>query len=144
MPGGGYSEVCKDGEKVAMQYNAAGFHAAILTTKLGHCKAFLADQVGQKNLGNLNLAACDEQVNAGTPPTFLFGSYEDKLTNVENMLYYGEALSRNGVPFELHIVPKGGHCAPWCDSVTWAKPAAGRNYNALKLSVEWLVELFGL
>jgi len=32
------------------------------------------------------------------------------LTNVKNMLYYGEALSKNGVPFELHIVPKGGHC----------------------------------
>lgn len=30
VPGGGYSEVCKEGEKAAMQYNAAGFHAAIL------------------------------------------------------------------------------------------------------------------
>ena len=32
VPGGGYTTVCIqcDGEKTAMQYNAAGFHAAVL------------------------------------------------------------------------------------------------------------------
>lgn len=32
VPGGGYSCVCKDreGERIALQYNAAGFHAAVL------------------------------------------------------------------------------------------------------------------
>lgn len=228
VPGGGYTMVCTDGEKTAMQYNAAGFHAAvlnycvephcfpepqrdlaaairvirehaeewnvhkdriavcgfsagghlcaslatlwnhenvftaeeinselhkpnacilysaILTTRLGHCKAFLSDYVGTEAPENLELVACDAQVNPDTPPTFLYSTYEDKLTNVENGLYYGEALSKNNVPFELHIFPKGGHGAPWCDGVTWAKPPTGRDYKALRLSVEWLVELFGL
>ena len=33
VPGGGYTELCTeaDGEKNAMQYNAAGFHAAVLS-----------------------------------------------------------------------------------------------------------------
>lgn len=124
--------------------NACILYSAILTTRLGHCKSFLSDHVGQNNPENLNLAACDEQVNSGTPPTFLYSTYEDKLTNVENVLYYGEALSKNEIPLELHIFPKGGHCAPWCDGVTWAKAPLGRDYNAIRLSVEWLVELFGL
>lgn len=228
VPGGGYTMVGDDGEKTAMQYNAAGFHtailnycvephhfpepqrdlaaairlirehsedwcvhkdriavcgfsagghlcaslstlwnhenvfaaeeiaselhkpnacilySAILTTRLGHCKAFLSGHVGNAASENLELVACDTHVNSGTPPTFLYSTYEDQLTNVENVLYYGEALSKNEVPFELHVFPKGGHCAPWCDGEIWAKPPVGRDYNAIKLSVAWLVELFGL
>lgn len=228
VPGGGYTKISEDGEKTAIQYNAAGFHAAvlnyavkphcfpepqqnlamairiirehatewnvhkdriavcgfsagghlcasvatlwnnksvfsaedielelhkpnacilysaILTTKLKHCEAFLLGHVGQNNLDNLLLATCDVQVNPQTPPTFLYSTYEDKLTNVENVLYYGAALSQNEVPFELHVFPKGGHCVPWCDDATWAKPPAGRDYETIKLSIEWLIELFGL
>lgn len=124
--------------------NACILFSAILTTRLGHCKAFLLDHAGADTPENLELVACDKQVNPGTPPTFLYSTFEDKLTNVENVLYYGEALSKNNVPFEMHVFPKGGHCAPWCDSVTWAKPPAGRNYKPIKLSIDWLVELFQL
>ena len=183
VPGGGYTEVCKDGDKTVMQYNAAGFHAAVLnysvephyfpepqrnlamairiihelhkpnacilysavlTTRLKHCETFLLGHVGQNNPENLLLASCDVQVNPKTPPTFLYSTYEDKLTNIENVLYYGESLSKNKIPFELHIFPAGGHCAPWCDETTWAKPPIGRDYRAIKLSIEWLIELFEL
>lgn len=224
-PGGGYVKVCDDSEKVALQYIAAGFHAAILnystsphhfpepqydlwsaikkvrensskwrvhpeeiavcgfsagghlcasvatlwnnrelfsqedidlglhkpnacilywailTAKLGHCKAFLKDHAGDINL---HLAACDTQVNEGTPPTFLYGTNEDKLTNNENILYYGEMLSKFNVPFEMHILPKGGHCAPWCHETIWAKPSKSRDYGTVRLSAEWLIELFDL
>ena len=116
---------------------------AILTTRLGHCRDFLMNHVGG-DLEKLQLAACDMQVNKDTPPTFLYGTFEDKLTNVENILYYAEELSKCGVLFESHIFPKGGHGASWCDDTIWAKPARGRDYNYIRLSIEWMRELFGL
>lgn len=78
------------------------------------------------------------------PPTFLYGTFEDKLTNPENVIYYAEKLCRHGVPFECHIFPEGGHGAPWCDDTIWAKSARRRDYKYICLSVEWLRELFGL
>ena len=90
------------------------------------------------------LAFCDRQISGHTPPTFLYTTFEDKLTNVENVLYYGEMLAKHGVPFEMHVLPKGGHCAPWCDDIIWAKPAGGRDYNYIRMSVEWMRELWGL
>lgn len=227
VPGGGYTTLCTDcdGEKTAMQYNAAGFHAAvlrysvkphcfpepqrdlmsairilrengdkwgihkeqiamigfsagghlcasvstlwhlakedaalykpnaailcyaILTARLNHCRDFLEGHVG-KNGGNLKeklkFAAPDAQVSRDTPPTFLYGTFEDTLTNPENVLYYAEKLCEYDVPFECHIFPKGGHGAPWCDNTIWAKPARARDYNYIRLSVEWMRELFGL
>lgn len=63
--------------------NACILYSAILTTRLGHCKAFLSDHVGQKNPENLELVACDAQVNSETPPSFLFSTYEDKLHYID-------------------------------------------------------------
>ncbi|MBR5799410.1 MAG: alpha/beta hydrolase [Lachnospiraceae bacterium] len=220
-PGGGYTTVCieEDADQVAMQYNAAGFHAAvlnysvvphcfpepqkdlmyairllrenaenwgiqedaiaicgfsagahlcasvstlwqkasenacvfkpngvilfypILTTRLAHCRDFLKGHAGgDEKL--LKWAACDEQVTGDTPPTFMYGTFEDKLSNVENMLYYGEKLKAHGVPFEMHVLPKGQHGAPWCENKTWGKSVSGRSYHYIGLSIEWLIELF--
>ncbi|MBP5223290.1 MAG: hypothetical protein J6Z35_09050, partial [Lachnospiraceae bacterium] len=83
------------------------------------------------------------QVNPGTPPTFLYGTFEDRLANYENAFYYAEELGRNGIPFELHIFPRGGHGAPWCEEENWSKAPEGRDYRQMKLSAEWLTELFG-
>lgn len=49
------------------------------------------------------------QVTKDTPPTFLFHTVEDKAVVVENSLDFAAALARNGVPFALHIYPKGPH-----------------------------------
>ena len=123
--------------------NAAILCFGILTTKLNHCKMFLTGHVGSDNEEKLNLVSCDEQVDAHTPPAFLYATVEDKLANVENVLYYGEALTKYGIPFEIHVFPKGGHGASWCDDTIWAKPVRGRDYNYIRMSVEWLRELFG-
>lgn len=223
VPGGGYTTLCleADGEKTAMQYNAAGFHAAvlsysvephrfpepqrdlmaairllrengdewriheeqiaiigfsagghlcasvstlwhlakedaelyrpnaailcyaILTARLKHCRDFLADHAARGE-EELKLVACDQQVSKDTPPTFLYGTFEDRLTNPENVIYYAEKLCEHGVPFECHIFPRGGHGTPWCDDTIWSKPPGGRDYNYIRLSVEWMRELFGL
>jgi acetyl esterase/lipase len=48
-------------------------------------------------------------VTKDTPPTFLFATAEDKVVPVENSLMFAEALSKAGVPFDLHIYQKGPH-----------------------------------
>lgn len=66
----------------------------------------------------------ETQVTADTPPTFLWHTAEDGGVPVENSLLFAEALSRNKVPFELHVYPHGQHglgLAPQFPHVaTWA------------------------
>jgi acetyl esterase/lipase len=47
-------------------------------------------------------------VTSNTPPAFLVMA-EDDPVHVENVLYYGLALHKANVPFELHVYPNGGH-----------------------------------
>jgi acetyl esterase/lipase len=49
------------------------------------------------------------QVTPQTPPTFVWHTAEDKTVKVENALLFAGALAKNGVPFSLHIYPKGAH-----------------------------------
>jgi len=51
----------------------------------------------------------EKQVTRHTPPTFIFHTFEDATVPLENSLDFAAALRRNGVPFSLHIYPKGGH-----------------------------------
>lgn len=48
-------------------------------------------------------------VTRETPPTFLFHTAEDRAVPVENSLMFAEALARHGVPFALHVYPRGAH-----------------------------------
>ncbi|MBM7564134.1 alpha/beta hydrolase [Paenibacillus sacheonensis] len=49
------------------------------------------------------------QVTADTPPTFLWHTSDDAAVPVENALLFAAALSRAGVPFDLHVYEKGPH-----------------------------------
>ncbi len=51
----------------------------------------------------------EKQVTRETAPTFLFHTFEDATVKVENTLEFAAALRRNGVPFSLHIYPRGAH-----------------------------------
>lgn len=55
------------------------------------------------------LLSLDEQVNAGTPPAFLWHTADDQAVPVENSLRFAAALSRHQVPFDLHVYEKGRH-----------------------------------
>lgn len=74
----------------------------------------------------------------------MYNTFEDNLTNVENVLYYAENLKKHEIPFEMHIFPKGQHGESRCDSTIWATPTRGRDYNYIRISIEWMRELFGL
>ena len=48
-------------------------------------------------------------VTKDTPPTFLWHTMTDDTVPVENSLMFANALTQNGVPFEMHIFPNGPH-----------------------------------
>ncbi len=49
------------------------------------------------------------QVNANTPPCFLWSTADDPVVPVENSLALAGALRRAGVPFDLHVFAHGPH-----------------------------------
>lgn len=48
-------------------------------------------------------------VTKDTPPTFIWGTDEDKTVPIENEMLFASALRKAGVPFTLHIYEKGPH-----------------------------------
>lgn len=80
----------------------------------------------------LALMSLETQVTAETSPAFIWHTAADEAVPVENSLAFAGALSRAGVPFELHIYPEGrhglglaeedAHVATWTDlSVAWLR-----------------------
>jgi acetyl esterase/lipase len=46
-------------------------------------------------------------VNKNTPPTFIFGTSDDRFAT--SALVYAQSLKQAELPFEMHILPTGGH-----------------------------------
>jgi acetyl esterase/lipase len=57
----------------------------------------------------VRLLSNEQQVNAETPPCFVWHTYEDTVVKVENALDFAAALRRHQVPFDLHIYQQGRH-----------------------------------
>jgi acetyl esterase/lipase len=57
----------------------------------------------------VKLLSSESQVTSQTPPTFLWHTADDAAVPVENSLLFASALSRNKVPFELHVYESGRH-----------------------------------
>ena len=82
----------------------------------------------------------DNHVDKETPPTFLWHTAEDSCVPVENSLKFAAALSRNKIPFELHIFPEGQHGMSVCTNQVNTKCAyVGRWVD---MSIFWLNKTF--
>jgi acetyl esterase/lipase len=57
----------------------------------------------------VELLSNEKQVTNDTPPVFLFHTFEDSAVKLENTMNFAAALKRHGVPFALHIYPRGSH-----------------------------------
>jgi acetyl esterase/lipase len=57
----------------------------------------------------VELLSNEKQVTNDTPAIFIFHTFEDATVKVENTMEFAAALRRHGVPFSLHIYPKGTH-----------------------------------
>lgn len=60
----------------------------------------------------------EKQVNADTPPCFLWHTSDDNCVPVQNSLLYMQALAGRGIPFEAHIYPHGAHGLSFADETT--------------------------
>lgn len=83
----------------------------------------------------------EAHVDSETPPAFLWHTAEDASVPVENSLRMAQALSREKIPFELHIFPEGCHGM----SVCTREVETESEYNArwVEWSIRWLNKLFG-
>ena len=73
----------------------------------------------------LDYMSLEKQVTRDTPPIFLWHTASDGLVPVENSCLMAMAMKQQGIPFELHIFPKGDHGLSLSDE-DWAQ---GRNQN---------------
>ncbi len=83
---------------------------AVLTTgnfgHMGSSKKLLGDPPPADLLRKMSL---EKNVHGDMPPMFLWHTATDALVPVENSLLFSSALSREKVPFELHVYPQGPH-----------------------------------
>lgn len=78
-------------------------------TSYAHYDSFLK-LVGEPDRHALErFFSAELNVSADTPPAFIWHTADDELVPVENSLMLARALSRYGVPYELHIYPSGPH-----------------------------------
>ncbi|MBN8526196.1 MAG: alpha/beta hydrolase [Planctomycetes bacterium] len=76
----------------------------------------------------------ETSVTARNPPTFLWSTAADPVVSVEHSLRYASALHAKGIPFALHVYPKGGHGMALAPEDAAVSDWTGRCAN-------WLAEL---
>ncbi len=72
----------------------------------GSRRALLGDDPAPELVRRLSLAT---QVGAATPPAILFHTQGDAAVPADNSIAFYQALTRAGVPAELHVFERGGH-----------------------------------
>lgn len=79
-------------------------------------------------------------IDKGTPPMFIWHTYEDVLTDVTNALNLANKLQENEIPFELHIFEKGEHGLALCDRTTARKNSHFNNHviHWFNLCEQWI------
>ncbi|MDR0449701.1 MAG: alpha/beta hydrolase [Treponema sp.] len=80
-------------------------HSGSISTLLGGSPGKLP--AGKEKLWEA--LSLEKQVDKDTPPAFIWHTGEDPSVPVENSLLFASALRKCGVPFELHVYPRGGH-----------------------------------
>ncbi|MBE6584204.1 MAG: alpha/beta hydrolase [Ruminococcaceae bacterium] len=86
----------------------------------------------------------EENVDADSAPAFVMHTADDPSVDVRNALLLGEAYSRAGVPFEMHIYPHGPHGIALANSLTdRGNPDFNNERIAewVRLAAEWANEL---
>lgn len=76
-------------------------------THVGSLENLLGERCG--DIALQRYFSAERNVTSDTPPAFIWHTAEDAAVPVENSLNLASAFSRCGVPFELHVFPKGRH-----------------------------------
>lgn len=111
-------------------------YPVISSAEFGHRGSFdnlLGPDAGEAEREKMSL---EKHVRPDTPPTFLWSTSDDAVVPVENSLAFASALREKGIPFELHVYPRGPHgmglspndphvatwaslCAEWLRGMGW-------------------------
>lgn len=67
----------------------------------------IADEEQRKE--TVELCSLEKHVGSHTPPSYIMHTYFDSVVPVENSLLFANALARENVPFEMHILQNGVH-----------------------------------
>lgn len=106
----------------------------------GSFVSLLGAEAGPSLLHQMSL---EHQVNPGTPPTFIWHTFDDSAVPVENSLMFAQGLRGQNIPFELHIYPHGPHGLSLATKET---DESGQTLPHIagwvRLCVEWLEQLF--
>lgn len=99
----------------------------------------------ERTAEEIDYFSCDRRVTENTPPAYIWHTASDNCVPVANSFLYAEALSRCGVPFELHIFPYGSHGLSTADEHSCDNLAPEAEYAAAWLSdlKRWL-KLMGI
>ena len=88
----------------------------------------------------LSAAAIEDHVDADSSPAFILHTVNDKIVDVRNAFTVAEAYTEAGVPFEMHIYPKGPHGMGLANDITSKgedKYIDGRIAEWVRFAVEW-------
>lgn len=99
---------------------AVGLCYPVITPDGGHMDSFdnlLKGYDENEKAELLESMKLDKRVTKNTPPAFIWATAKDNCVPPVNSLAYAQALSQNGVNFELHIYPNGTHGLSSCTEV---------------------------
>jgi acetyl esterase/lipase len=91
------------------------------------------------------IPSLEREVDAQTPPAFIFATAEDELVPVRNSLEFTAALNRLKIPFELHIFQHGVHGLALANALTangQEKFVDSRAAEWIRLCLGWLERVF--
>lgn len=101
--------------------------------------------LGENPETSLEDVSLEKHVTAGTPPTFLWHTYEDLVVPVENAFLFASALREYNIPLEMHIYPRGRHGLSLANEETYSTPEAfgiqKECQNWIELAGVWLKNL---
>lgn len=105
----------------------------------------IAERIGIKGELTRELAAeafsLEKQVSEDTPKAFIWHTQTDGSVPVENSLMLAAALQRQGINYEMHIYPNGGHGLSLANELTMS-PHASESFpecrNWIDMAITWI------
>jgi dipeptidyl aminopeptidase/acylaminoacyl peptidase len=126
----------KYGKELDCKPTAVGLAYPVISSIHGHMGTYenllygYSEEARAELLKTLNL---DEAVTENTVPSFIWTTAEDACVPPDNSLRFALALDKKGVPYELHVYPKGQH------GLSTAKPEINLNLpKEIQRASKWL------
>ncbi len=124
--GNGLEKFCgsefSDGQKQYLFLDALICCYPVVSTRpeLIHAASF-ENLLKEKHGLLLNEVSLETLIRKDSCPAFIFHCADDTVVPVGNALALASACAHNGIPFELHVFPKGGHGVALPTRECWAE-----------------------